>query len=735
MMSRFYQRYSKALLVVMFASLAVLHPIAESIPPNNNTETWLAESSTARQTYDEFRYHFGGEELILIGLERDGHTPRFVEALCGRLERLKEIRQVWSPDRLGGVMQGFGLDPQEIARRMQRIALSRDGRLSGIVAVVSDEGLLDRAGTMQQVTGVLNYCQLDTQQIPMTGAPVIVAELNRLGGKESNQTYFLFTLAICLCVLWTILRQLAPAFLILISTIWSFQLTLSIVRLCGGEMNFILDSLPVMIMVFTMAIAIHYVFHCAASQSHPDPIGLALREVRWPCFLAMFTTAIGLASLGMSTIPPIRQFGFATAGGTVIAFIAGLGITPAVMTLYPPTQLRGGSLQSLFGRYSGWLYQRRYRVTALMGGLVVWCAIGMLWIQAEFQPLKFFPADSPVLKNTRFLQEQMASTDSVEIVVDFGTQNRSEVSKVEIVRAFERELLKLDSVPVVLSAATFLPDPLPQGVSLARMASASEGVENDFVAEDGHLWRLSARIESGGRFTQQELFQRISATSTALAKAQGVHVFCTGIAPLIERAQQDIFDGFWKSVLSAFLMISVVMMVCMRSVSAGIVAMIPNIAPLVLVFGTLGWLGIPTDIGTMMTGSIALGIAVDGTLHFLTWYRREFRISQDTVQATRVALEQTGPPILQATLVTGLGMLALAMSNFGPTVRFGLLMATTLGVALIGDLVLLPCLLLLRRGKEHAACSDDHPERLHRPRRPFSLRKSNVRSRTQDRSM
>ncbi len=130
--------------------------------------------------------------------------------------------------------------------------------------------------------------------------------------------------------------------------------------------------------------------------------------------------------------------------------------------------------------------------------------------------------------------------------------------------------------------------------------------------------------------------------------------------------------------------------------------MLPNVTPILLVFGTLGWFGVPTDIGTMMTGSIALGIAVDGTFHLLTRYREVFAETRDTRKATAEALVTTGPPIVQATLITGLGMLALGMSNFGPTFRFGLLMAASLGVALIGDLILLPCLLYLRPSR--------HPE-------------------------
>ena len=699
MISRFYQRYSKAIIVALFTSLAVLYPLAESIPPNNNTETWLSDANEARQVYEDFRFQFGGEELILVALDRTEHDPKLIEAVCGRLERLDVIRKVWSPQRLASMMTEFDLSESEIEQRLHRVVISQDGKFAGIAALLTEEGLQDRDATMSQVTGVLEYCQLDTSNLKMTGAPVIVAELNRLGGKQANQVYFGITIAICLAVLFFTLKQFVPAVLILIETIWAFQLTLACVRVAGGEMNFILDSLPVMVMVFSMAVAIHYLHHFASHRNDDDPIGETIRGVRWPCLLATFTTAIGLASLGISDIPPVRQFGIATAGGTFAALIAGLGITPAILTLYPPDRFQSQWLHGFFRKAAARLYLNRVITTMGVCGMVVWCGFGVIWIKAEFQPLHFFPESSKVLQDTHYLHSEMASTDSVELVVDFGMQDIPDTERINIIRQMEDSLREVPHVQLVLSATTFLPDPLPQGLSTALETIRQQSENNDFIADGGHLWRISARVEPAENATSQQLFHVLAGKSKELAAEHNVEIICTGIAPLIERAQQDIFNGFWKSVFTAFCLISVIMMICLKSPLTGAVAMIPNVTPIMLVFGTLGWLNVPTDIGTMMTGSIALGIAVDGTFHFLTCYRRLFDKTGNSVYATRVALETTGPPIVQATVIMGLGMLALGLSNFGPTVRFGLLMTTSLFVALIGDLILLPCLLFMRPSK------------------------------------
>jgi predicted RND superfamily exporter protein len=145
--------------------------------------------------------------------------------------------------------------------------------------------------------------------------------------------------------------------------------------------------------------------------------------------------------------------------------------------------------------------------------------------------------------------------------------------------------------------------------------------------------------------------------------------------------------------------ITLVMIVSLRSIRLAMIAMIPNVTPVALVFGSLGWTGTPVDIGTMMTASIALGIAVDGTFHFLVHYQRRLRRHPDRTRATTWALMQTGAPIFSAAIVASIGMLALTLSSFTPTANFGTFMALLLIAAVFGDLCLLPAILSFGRRK------------------------------------
>jgi predicted RND superfamily exporter protein len=127
--------------------------------------------------------------------------------------------------------------------------------------------------------------------------------------------------------------------------------------------------------------------------------------------------------------------------------------------------------------------------------------------------------------------------------------------------------------------------------------------------------------------------------------------------------------------------------------------MLPNLFPTMLLFGVMGWLDFPVDIGSVMTASVALGIAVDDTLHFLLWYRRETSAGWAPVDAVRRSLSHCGPAMIHTSLIVGVGLLTYTLSGFAPTQRFAQMMIVLLAAALVGDLILLPALLLGRFGK------------------------------------
>ncbi|MEX0704933.1 MAG: MMPL family transporter [Planctomycetales bacterium] len=704
MISRLYRYYSKPLLWAVCLSFPFLYHAAETIPSNNDIETWLPRESPVRATYNDFKREFGAEEVILVGLPGCGEDDALVESLATRLDRLPGIRRAWTPARLRAAMREMQVPDAEIDAHLRGLAVSDDGKLIGLVALLSDEGLQDRAGTVGQVRDALDYCQLNEDRVCLAGAPVVVSELDRLGNRASNKKLFVITLLISLGLLHWSIRQWKLSLSLLGLTIWAINATMALIKLAGGEMNFILGALSVMVMVFTLAIAIHFLHYYRSSLDKPDPLGAALAMAWKPCALATLTTAIGLVSLAMSDIGPVCQFGYGAALGSLVAMFTGLGLTPAVITVCPPLSRTSNEAGRGIAWTSYWISNHPAKVTVATLALVAVTSVGVLRLKSRIDPLDFLPADGRVRSDVARIEEHLTNANSIEAVVDFGGRDLAFVDQLSEVRRLDERIAAHPAVRHTTSVASFFPREMPQGFAAAALLSKArerQG-ESDFVSAGGNLWRISARISAGAGERTRVLRELEELTA-------GAPIAFTGVAPLLEHAQHTIFRGFWESFSTAFLIITGVMIVSLRSLKTGLLAMVPNLTPICIVFGILGWIDFPVDIGMMMTGSIALGIAVDGTFHFLVRFEEHRRRVRDRRKASMLALLQTGTPIASAAVIASIGMLALALSNFSPTARFGYLMATLLLTALLGDLVLLPALLAIRGRRRRRRRRPDAP--------------------------
>ncbi len=209
--------------------------------------------------------------------------------------------------------------------------------------------------------------------------------------------------------------------------------------------------------------------------------------------------------------------------------------------------------------------------------------------------------------------------------------------------------------------------------------------------------------------------QPISKPVELSAYEGNMDVVYTGVVPVVYKAQRTLLVSLIESVAWAFVLIAFVM-ACLLSpartffsaflprnllqaISSGAISMIPNVFPVVVIFGLMGHLNIEVDIGSMMTASVAMGVAVDDTIHFLTWFRDGLRRGLDRREAIFVAYKHVAPAMTQTTLIGGLGLSVFALSTFTPTQRFGTLMLALLSAALVGDLIFLPALLASPLGR------------------------------------
>jgi uncharacterized protein len=244
-----------------------------------------------------------------------------------------------------------------------------------------------------------------------------------------------------------------------------------------------------------------------------------------------------------------------------------------------------------------------------------------------------------------------------------------------------------------------------EGIGKRGAEQIAAVVEDWRNAHGLELWRVSARVPALTDMDYAHFVDDLRAVvdpglDDALAELRpdgqltgNIDARYTGMVPLVYKTQHELMRGLVNSLISAFGLIAIVMIIVLRSPSAGMLSMIPNVFPVVCIFGFMGWWGKAIDIGAMMTASVALGVAVDDTMHYLAWFRHGLDEGHDRKGAAMVAYERCATAMSQTTLIGGFGLAVFAFSTFTPTQRFGMLMLVLLFAALFGDLIFLPAML------------------------------------------
>jgi hypothetical protein len=311
-----------------------------------------------------------------------------------------------------------------------------------------------------------------------------------------------------------------------------------------------------------------------------------------------------------------------------------------------------------------------------------------------------------------------------ELVVHFDKDSPlSFMEQLQHVSALQQRLRKLPDVGAALSGADFTPA-IPEGGSARNVVQRVYWRRNQQAIEDKlrqaglcarseqdeRLWRISVRASALTDVDYGRFVETLRATAEPyVRKLEDVRTTYTGVIPLIYKAQRELLNDLVESFLLAFGVIGIVVIVVLRSLRAGLLAMIPNVFPAVVIFGLMGWCSIWIEIGSIMTASAAMGIAVDDTFHLLAWHRRGIRRRLPRQEAMRFSVHCCAGAMLHTTLICSFALLVFSLSSFMPIRRFSWLMATLLLAALVGDLLVLPAMLASPLGRFFSPKTDPPP--------------------------
>jgi predicted RND superfamily exporter protein len=481
--------------------------------------------------------------------------------------------------------------------------------------------------------------------------------------------------------------------------------------------------------------------------------GRSVHHALLPLSLATGTTAIGLATLAVSELVPIKMFGIFSAVGVVVSFFVLVTFMPAALELFPPNLRLGKTGEdetseawrpiesSPWWRIGQWITRHNGLVATACLLLMAAVGYGMTRVESSVQLMRLFSPKARIRADYRWLEKHLGPLVPMEILVRIDQKecDLNFLERMELVDGIQREIGTLDEVGSSLSTVTFgrsleagdggsglggaaartfgLGARTKRSVLNRRLtAHRQDFLDGDYLRDatlpDGReqeLWRISARVsaikEVDYALFQRDLGAKIEPILADLAArgVKGISVDYTGLVPLVYKAQHSLLDGLIFGFVTDFAIIVAVMVLLCRAASAGLVLLLPAAFPAIMVFGGMGWGNallksmdwgtLLIDIGTVMAPSVALGVTVDDVVHFMLWFRRGIADGLDRKQAVMLAYKGCARAMYQSWGVIGIGLSVFSLSPFGPTQRFGHMMLAMLTIALVGNLVLLPAIL------------------------------------------
>ena len=737
--SRFYERTARRTILVALLSLPFLgYGIHGALQNNNNdVRQWLPDGFRETSEYDEFLRQFGSEEMAVVSWPGctidDPRLNRFAEELRPMVNVPTAGAPSVSPAFFKRVLttndavQQLTSEPMNVPRdealkRLGELLIGPDGRTAATIVMVNETGAADRATSLELVRAAAERAGVSRSELRMAGPTVDSVSLQ---SESQRSRYLLAAVSVILTIglAWRSLRNVRLAMMVLCTALLCAGINVASVYALGGTMNLLMGMMPTLTYLLGLSGSIHLVNYYREAVREGGVVGAPLRAVQaaWlPCFLSAATTAVGLGSLATSEVIPVRMFGYYSALGVLTTLPVLYLFLPSLLELWPiiertsPVPSPGDAPQNKerASRMVDWIIARRAWIVAACSLAIVCGALGVARLNTSVKLLNLFSPQSQIIQDYTWMERHLGPMVPVEIVLRFDKSDESTIlERLELVDRIGRRLVAVDKVGGTMSAATFAPALPTRGgaTQTTKRTLLTRRLEQhrDYLTSThylrpsdlGELWRIRARVEALNSLDYGHFIASLQAeVEPELHEANRltggtVSAVYTGIVPLIYKAQRTLLDDLSMSFLSAFLIIGVMMMALMRSVRAGLVSMIPNIFPAIVLFGAMGLSGMLCDIGSMMTAGAAMGIAVDGTIHFLIWFRRSFRpgISRDT--AIRGAHAHSATAMIQSTVICGVGLLVFSLSAFVPTSRFAWLMVAMLGVGLIGDLILLPALL------------------------------------------
>ena len=610
------------------------------------------------------------------------------------------------------VLEGFDDSEPEPGALSEKRAYLTDAENSEVVSAISEI--------------VKRY---DSKDFPIqyAGSPVIIDTIKKAMMRDMRM-FMVMSIIIISVVLFILFRRVSGVLMPMAVVILSLFSTFGLMALVGTPIKLPTQILPSFLLAVGVGDSVHIlaIFYNRFNKTGDKEasIAWAVGHSGLAIIMTSLTTAAGIGSFATAEIAPIADIGKFASAGVMMALVYTVVLLPALVALIPLKPKReigngkdGSLMDKLLVRTAD--FATGYpKSIAFVSTIIIAGALALaLQLRFTHDPLSWLPENNPSRVATKIIDKNMKGTISLEIVIDTGKENG--LYQPELLNSFDKlaahaESIKTDELFVgkAWSVSSILREinralnenrpefyAIPQDKNLIAQEfllfenSGSDDLE-DFVDSQFSKTRFSMKLPWINIIGYTDFLIDIEKTFQEELAGQA-EVTVTGLISIFSHTLYAAIHSMGKSYLIAGVVITLMMMFLIGSVRTGLIAMIPNVMPILIVLGFMKATGMPLDLFTMMIGSIAIGLAVDDTIHFFHNFRRYYHETGDVPEAVRHTLLTTGRAMLVTTTVLAVGFFIFMFASMSNIFNFGILTGMAIILALAADFLLAPAMMML----------------------------------------
>lgn len=737
-------RRRRVLFIAAVALTLVSIEPASRLKLDESIESFYSEGDPDLAAWVESKELFGGDEFVIVAYEQENLLgAEHLQDLKSFADRFRDPAQFCVPRRIDGkevtpridhavtkdlatVLEIDSVPMFRELRRWERVLVRRllrdslldfsrnlligekggDGSESNSTAILirllPDQAPEERTVTLQRIR---ELARAHAPPAHVVGEPVQLNDMFRYV-EEDSATLGWWTSALLIVVILIMFRSLRWVLLPLLVVHVTINWTRAVLVLSGLKLSMVSSMLNSLVTIIGIAVVTHVTVTFRELRKDHDRIA-AFRESFFRLAPAIFwncaTTAIGFLVLLTSGIVPVRSFAIMMGIGTMIplvtcAMLLPGGILIGRIDVDPRESPAEKHLVRSLLAVTHAVERHPWWVIAASAVLFGFAAMGTTRLSVETDFSKNFRRSSPVRQSLDFVESRLGGTGNWEVsfpapaVLDEEYLDQVRQLAVRLRQIEMPDGTRLSKVYALTDGLDFIPPNM--GETIEEKRTALRQMQPDFEkqlynADEGRMRLFLRAREQKTAEIKLALIDRVQETAREFfpdAKVTGLYVL---IARMVSSLLADQLESFLYSMLG----ITIAMALAFRGFWIGVASLVPNIIPILLVVGGMGWFGVPINLGTAMIASVSMGLTIDSSIHYLVDYRRARQLGMDHAKAIRDTHAGVGRSLVFSNVALMIGFVVLCLSNFIPLIYFGILVSLAMLGGLLGNLVLLPLLL------------------------------------------